>query len=191
MEPVFVDGERAGTVTMTLEAFADTIVPGEKRFPGDRAIAGVSTGGGAVAAGALDLLSHPAGGLAEALENLAVALDGHAVAYADQRGLMLDSVVPPFVSLPYKHRVDLILILCAAGHPERQLWVNLATFSNMAFDSGAHLNTVDALAAGHPGLLTIGFAKPNKDGFWRFPDFSYRRPLAKPHPNTTPSGSPE
>ena len=35
----------------------------------------------------------------------------------------------------------------------------------------------------HPGLATIGFPAPNKNGVWRFPKFSYRRILAKPHPN--------
>ena len=42
------DAER----TLVLEAFADTIIPGEKRTPDDRAVAGASVGGGAVAAGA-------------------------------------------------------------------------------------------------------------------------------------------
>ena len=51
------------TSSITLEAYADTIVPGEKRWPGDRAIAGVSTGGGAVTGGALDLLRWDATGI--------------------------------------------------------------------------------------------------------------------------------
>ncbi|HYS37141.1 MAG TPA: DUF5987 family protein, partial [Pseudonocardiaceae bacterium] len=45
---------------MTLEAWADTIIPGEKRWPDDRAIAGVSTGGGSVAAGAIEVLQTDA-----------------------------------------------------------------------------------------------------------------------------------
>lgn len=175
---------------MTLEAFADTIVPGQKRSPDDRAIAGVSTDGGAVAAGALELLETPAGGLAAVLGDLARALNGHATAYAAEQGLTLDDEVPPFVALPYRHRAALILRLTGRDHPERQLWVNLAVFSNMAFDSAAHMSTVDALAAGHPGLMTLGFAPPGPDNLWRFPDYSYRRPLANLHPATTPSGSP-
>jgi hypothetical protein len=63
-------------------------------------------------------------------------------------------------------------------------------FSNMAWDTGGYMHTVDALAAGHPGLLTLGFAPPDADGLWRFPNYSYGRPLAQIHPNTTPSGSP-
>jgi len=176
--------------TMTLEAFADTIVPGEKRSPDDRAIAGVATGGGAVAAGALDLLATPAGGLAPVLGDLAAALNGHAQTYATERGMVLDASVPPFVALAFEHRAAMVQSLTAPRHPERQLWVNLATFSNMAFDSAAHLSTTEALATGHPGLMTIGFAPPNADGLWRFPDSSYRRKLADPHPATTASGSP-
>ena len=45
----------------------------------------------------------------------------------------------------------------------------LALFSNMAFDSAAHRHTTEALAAGHPGLLTLGFAEPDADGLWRLP----------------------
>jgi len=49
---------------------------------------------------------------------------------------------------------------------------------------------VDALKAGHPGLLALGYQLPDADGLWRFPKFSYRRKLAELHPDTTPSGSP-
>jgi hypothetical protein len=177
--------------TMTLEAFADTIMPGEKRFPGDHAIAGVSEGGGAVAAGAIAMMELPAGGLAPALAELARVLNGHARQFAEDRGTDLDESVPPFVALAYDQRAALVLALTKPGNPGRQLWANLATFSNMAFDTAGHMSTHDALAAGHPGLVTMGFAPPNPDGLWRFPKFSYRRALASLHPNTTASGSPE
>ncbi|CAL9401911.1 MULTISPECIES: DUF5987 family protein [unclassified Streptomyces] len=173
----------------TLEAFADTIVPGEKRNPDDRAVAGATSGPGAVAAGALELLQNPATGLAESLEDLAHALNGHAVALAAQRAISLDPEVPPFVALSFADRTGLVTALTAPGHPERDLWVSLALFSNMAFDTGAHLHTTEAMAAGHPGLAAMGFAAPDPDGLWRFPDFSYGRPLARLHPDTTPSGS--
>jgi hypothetical protein len=175
---------------MTLEAFADTILPGEKRGPDDRAIAGVSTGGGAVAAGAIEVLHTEAGGLAPALPHLVSSLNGHAEAYAAEHGLTLDDDVPPFVALASEHRIALVDRLCKPGHPEKQIWVNLAVFSNMAFDTAVHLSTPEALAAGHPGLTQIGFRKPDADGIWRFPDYSYHRQLAQPHPDTTPSGSP-
>jgi enediyne biosynthesis protein E8 len=176
--------------TLTLEAFADTIIPGEKRFPGDRAIAGVSEGGGAVAAGALELLETPATGVTAGLAPLSEMLNGHATRYAEAAGLVLDDSVPAFVALEYTDRAALILELVAPGHPERDGWVLLVMFSNMAYDIAAHLHTTDAIKAGHPGLLSMGFAKPDDDGLWRFSDYSYGRQLATPHPATTESGSP-
>jgi hypothetical protein len=175
----------------TLEAFADTIVPGVKRFPDDRAIAGVCEEPGAVEAGALELLADPATGVAMGLVPLSGALNGHAGAYAERAGLTLDDGVPPFVALDYDDRAALIGELTAWGNPERDGWVLLAMFSNMAFDTAAHRSTADALADGHPGLLLMGITKPDPDGLWRFPDFSYGREFAKRHPNTTESGSPE
>jgi len=175
---------------MTLEAFADTIIPGEKRSPDDFAIAGVSSGGGAVAAGAIELLEWPATGITEGLGSLSELLNGHARAYADENDLELDESVPSFVSLAFEHRTALVERLTTPGHPEKEGWVLLALFSNMAFDSAAHMSTADAILAGHPGLLTMGFAKPDADGLWRFPRYSYGRVLAEPHPSTTTSGSP-
>ncbi|GAA3795757.1 DUF5987 family protein [Sphaerisporangium flaviroseum] len=175
---------------MTLEAFADTIIPGEKRSPDDRAVAGVSTGGGAVAAGALELLRWDATGVSEALGDFASSLDDHARAYAAERGLDLDGSVPPFVALAFEDRTALVERLTTPGHPEKALWVSLALFSNMAYDSAAHMHTADAIAAGHPGLIALGIEKPDPDGLWRFPEYSYGRPLARLHPDTTPSGSP-
>lgn len=175
---------------MTLEAFADTIVPGEKRSPDDEAIAGAAVGGGAVAAGAVELLETPATGLAPALGNFARSLNEHARAYASQHGLDLTPSLPPFVALPFPHRTALVGTLTAPGHPEREAWVSVALFSNMAFDTAAHMHTVDAIAAGHPGLAAMGFARPGTDGLWRFPDYSYGRKLASLHPGTTSTGSP-
>jgi hypothetical protein len=181
--------ERA-TRTATLEAFADTIVPGVRRWPDDRAVAGVSADGGAVAAGAIELLESHAPGISAGLDPLSQSLNGHARAYAEEHGLPPDNTVPEFVALSYEHRVALLQRLLTPGHPEKDGWVLLALFSNMAYDSAAHMSTVDALAAGHPGLLAMGFTPPDPDGLWRFPRFSYGRKLAEPHPNTTPSGSP-
>ncbi len=176
--------------TMTLEAFADTIIPGEKRWPDDRAIAGISEGGGAVAAGAIAVLNTEAGGLAPALPDLAAALNNHATTYASEHDLVLDDTVPPFVALESPDRIALVGKLCSWECPERQIWVNLAVFSNMAFDTAGHMSTTEALAQGHPGLLATGFRKPDTDGLWRFPVHSYGRQLAQHHPDTTPSGSP-
>ena len=179
------------TETMTLEAFADTIIPGEKRSPDDRAIAGVSEGGGSVAAGALQLLHDPAAGVEAGLPYLAQALNGHAQAYAAENGIELDDSVPPFVALEYDDRAAIVLKLTAPGHPEKDGWVLLALFSNMAYDLAPHMRTAEALEQGHPGLTAMEFKKPNEDGLWRFPEYTYGQELAKRHPNTTESGSPE
>jgi enediyne biosynthesis protein E8 len=182
-----VPSDTADELTMTLEAFADTIVPGEKRSPDDRAIAGVAEGGGAVVAGAVELLHTDAAGVREGLPNLVVMLNGHAREYAAKHGVELDDDVPPFVSFDYDQRVALISELVAPGHPEKDGWVALALFSNMAFDTGAHMPTSEAIAKNHPGLVSMGFFMPDEDGLWRFPQSSYGRPLARLHPNTSPT----
>jgi enediyne biosynthesis protein E8 len=174
---------------MTLEAFADTIIPGEKRGPDDVAVAGAAAGPGAVAAGAMEMLETPATGLTEDLDVLVHDLNEHARRYAAECELTLDADLPPFVALSFADRSALVAALTAPGHPEKEIWVLLAVFSTMAFDSAAHMHTADAIAAGHPGLAAIGIGAPDADGLWRFPDFSYRRPLAKLHPNTNASGS--
>ncbi|MFG2062438.1 DUF5987 family protein [Micromonospora sp. NPDC048871] len=175
---------------MVLEAYADTILPGQKRWPGDRAVAGVSPDGGAVAAGALLTLRSEEGGMAPALDTLADRLDEHAQEYAAETGLDLDPTVPAFVSLDYPDRIRLVQRLTDPTHPEREAWTGLAMFSVIAFDAAAHSHTEEALAAGHVGLNIIGFRRPGPDGLWRFDTYSYGRQLARPHPDTTPSGSP-
>lgn len=188
MQPSSPDGQ--WDRTMTLEAFADTIVPGEKRSPDDVAIAGASSGAGAVQAGALEVLAHPATGIGGSLDYLAGALNQHAAAYAAELGLALDPDLPAFVALTYEQRAGLVQRLTTPGHPEKDGWVLLALFSNMAFDSAPHRHTAEALADGHPGLLAMGLTPPDPDGLWRFPHYSYGRQLASPHPDTTASGSP-
>lgn len=173
-----------------IEAFADTIIPGEKRSPDDVAIAGVARGGGAVAAGALDVLLMPEGGMAAMVGDLADALNAHATAFAGEHGREVDGALPPFVALSYADRRALVGALTTPGHPEKEMWTGVALMCNMAFDTAAHLHTVDALAAGHPGLTAMRFADPDADGLWRFPAYSYGRALAELHPDTTPSGSP-
>jgi enediyne biosynthesis protein E8 len=176
--------------TMTLEAFADTFVPGEKRYAGDRAIAGAAPGPGAVAAGAIELLETPATGVAEGLDGAVATLNAHAAAWAAARRLELDPALPPFPALEYADRRGLLTELTAPGHPEKDIWILVALFCFMAFDTAAHMHTADAIATGHPGLALMGFAKPGDDGLWRFGDYSYGRQLARVHPDTTPIGNP-
>ncbi|MFJ8197176.1 DUF5987 family protein [Streptomyces sp. NPDC096152] len=190
-----MNGEAAGDDlaeyrTLTLEAYADTIVPGEKRGPGDRSVAGAAPGGGAVAAGALELLHWDATGISGDLDTLADLLNDHARRYAAHASIEPDTSVPPFVALEFADRVALVQQLTRPGHPEKDLWVLLALFSNMAYDSAAHRNTAEALAEGHPGLTALGIPRPDTDGLWRFKVPGYGRELARLHPDTTPSGSP-
>lgn len=183
--------ELDASAVMTLEAYADTIIPGERRGPDDRAVAGAADGGGAVASGAVVLLASAEGGLGGMLDALVDGLNDHATRYAAEAGLPPDPSVPPFVALDFAHRTTLAALLMARGHPEQELWVSLAMFSVMAWDTAAATHTTEALAAGHPGLTTMRFASSDADGLWRFPEFSYRRALAPIHPHTTPSGDPE
>jgi enediyne biosynthesis protein E8 len=176
--------------TMTLEAFADTFVPGEKRSPDDVTIAGVAPGPGAVEAGAIELLETPATGVADGLDDIVITLNDHASSYAAEHDITLDAAVPPFVGLDYEHRSALMRVLTAPDNPEKEFWVLTALFCFMAFDTAAHMDTVRALEEGHPGLIAMGFAKPDPDGLWRFPDYSYGRQLARKHPDTTPNGDP-
>ena len=175
---------------MTLEAFADTIIPGEKRRPDDYAVAGVSEGGGAVEAGALVVLEDPASGVAAGLPYLAQSLNQHAQNYAQEHGIEANPELPAFVALSYEDRAEIVAALTRPGHPERDGWVLLALFSNMAFDIAPHRHTLEAMEEGHPGLTALGLSKPDPDGLWRFTDFSYGRQLANSRPDTDPSGSP-
>jgi hypothetical protein len=176
--------------TQTLEAWADTIVPGEKRSASDVAIAGAAPGPSAVVAGALDVLTMPEVGLATLLPGLATLLNVQATTYALSAGLLLNPTLPAFVALPFAHRTSLAATLLTPGRADHSYWVLLATLSSWAFDIGGAQSTVTALKSGHPGLAWIGFPAPNADGVWRFPNFSYRRQLAVPSPRTTTSGSP-
>ncbi|GAA3125802.1 hypothetical protein GCM10020254_86480 [Streptomyces goshikiensis] len=137
-----------------------------------------------------ELLRWDATGIHDGLEDLADLVNGHAGTYAADAGLTLDGAVPPFVALAYEDRVALIQELTTPGHPEKDFWVLLSLFCNMAFDSAAHLHTAQAIEDGHPGLEAMGITKPDADGLWRFQDFGYGRQLADLHPATTLSGSP-
>ena len=185
-DPVLVDGATAGT----MEAFADTVVPGAKRSTGDHAVAGAAAGPGAVHAGALALLTMPELGVAALLPGMALLLNGQATAYAVGHGIWLPWDRPPFVGLAFVHRTALLHRLVSPDAVDRPLWIVLAFLAGLAFDTAAHLHTADAARSGHPGLGWLGFPPPGPDGLWRFDQFSYRRALARPHPATSPSGSP-
>lgn len=180
----------AALVDPTLEAFADTLIPGEKRHPGDRAVAGAADGPGAVQAGAVELLHFPPAGVAPAIAGVAAGLSARAVAYALEHRIALDPTVAPWVSLDFEQRTDLAVRLLGGTDPDRALWEAVGALVFLAFHTAGHLPTAMAVRDGHPGLASIGFPQPDADGLWRFPDHSYRRPLARPHPATTTGGHP-
>jgi hypothetical protein len=191
--PLITDGTPAGAEDIdriTLEAWSDTIVPGEKRSATDRAIAGACAGPGAVQAGVWDLMNDPDVGLAPALAALVALLNTQATGYALTHHLRLDVTVPPFVALPFAARTALALQLLNPKRVDQLLWYALAAIPMLAFHTAAQLDTAAAVRAGHPGLAWIQFPMPDADGLWRFPDFSYRLALADLHPATTSTGNP-
>lgn len=183
-------GTTSDTVTTTLEAFSDTLIPGQKRYDGDHAVAGVVHGPGAVQAGAVDLMWFPAAAIGPALPALAATLNARATSYALQHRRTLDPTLPAFVALPFADRTGLCLELLDPATPDYLAWWALAAMPFLAFNTAGHLHTAYAVRAGHPGLRAIGFPRPDRDGLWRFPHFSYRRRLAQSYPHTTGKGSP-
>lgn len=179
-----------GIARSTLEAWSDTIVPGEKRDASDRAIAGACAGPGAVQAGVWDLMNDPDVGLAPALPAFVTLVNTAAAEYAIQHRVRIDPTAPPFVALPFAHRTALALELLNPTRADQLLWYALAAIAVLAFHTAAQLDTAAAVRAGHPGLAWIGFPLPDADDLWRFSDFSYRRALAQLHPATTATGNP-
>ncbi|MER5916182.1 DUF5987 family protein [Streptomyces sp. NPDC001982] len=176
--------------TQTLGAFADTLVPGEIRFSGDRVCAGAVTGPGAVQAGVIDVMNSPQLPLAPLLPAIAALLDARAVAYAAVRLIWLSPSRPPFVDLSFSHRTNLVSGLFGSDDIDQPVWQVLSLMVGIAFDTAGQFDTGPALTRGHPGLAWLHFPTPDPDGLWRFANFSYGRPLAALHPATTPSGSP-
>lgn len=174
----------------TLEAWSDTIVPGERRTHDDRAVAGAAKGPGAVQAGAWRLLNDPEVGLGPGLPALSAALNAEAVTQAARAGLVLDPTVPPFVALPFRHRTALAVRLLGGSGRDQVVWYALAALAMLAFHTAAHLDTVEAVRRGHPGLAWLRFPAPDADGLWRYEHFSYRRRLARRHARTTRAGHP-
>jgi hypothetical protein len=174
----------------TLEAFADTVVPGAKRSAGDRVVAGATPGPGAVEAGAWDLYNDPDVGIAIALPGLVAAINTEAATYALTHRIPLDVRVPPFVALDFASRTAVVDQLLRGSGTVQLLWYAAAAMAMLAFHTAGHLDTATAVRARHPGLAWLGFPEPDPDGIWRFADFSYRSALADPHPLTTSTGNP-
>jgi hypothetical protein len=171
-------------MTQTLEAYADTLIPGEKRFQADRAIAGVVSGAGAVQAGAIEMLNFPPVGFQPALPGLALGIDVLALLYAVTHKIALDPTVPPFVALDFASRTALLVEILDGDGPVQAALSGLAAVCFVAYHTAGYLPTAVAIRHGHPGLAAIGFPPPDRDGVWRFPEFSYRRVLALAHPDS-------
>ncbi|HEX3706965.1 MAG TPA: DUF5987 family protein [Mycobacteriales bacterium] len=190
-DPIGLLGTTSDPETLTIEAVADTLIPGEKRFPSDVAIAGVARGAGAVQAGALEFMRFHGTGIGAAVPAFAVAVNAEAVAYAAEHGKIPDLTLPPFVGLHYNDRKAMLDgLLNSGGGDETLLWFALAGLVFLSYHTAGYLSTADAVRQGHPGLKAIGFPMPDRDGLWRFPHFSYRRKLARIHPHTTTAGQP-
>lgn len=174
----------------TLEAFADTLIPGEKRTPEDRTVAGAASGPGAVHAGAVDCIYFPPAAIGTVAPALAAGLNLRAMDYAGRNQVPLDPTVPPFVALDFDQRTELCVHILDGDDPDQPLWEALAAIVFLAYHTAGHLPTAEAVRSGHPGLAAIGFPAPDDDGLWRFPTFSYGRTLASPHPGATAKGHP-
>ncbi|WP_369268646.1 DUF5987 family protein [Streptomyces sp. R11] len=175
---------------LTLEAFADTQIPGERRFAGDAAVAGAVSGPGAVQAGVIKTLASDELRLAPLLPEIAALLNARALAYATAHLILLPITFPPFVGLPFQHRTALVGDLLGHENPDRSIWQMISLLTSLAFDTAAHIDTRQAVTTHHPGLTWLGFPPPGPDGLWRFTDYSYGKALAALHPATTASGSP-
>ncbi|MFJ7305902.1 DUF5987 family protein [Streptomyces sp. NPDC099088] len=173
-----------------MEAYADTLIPGERRYPGDRPIAGAVDGPGAVQAGALQVLTLPQLSLAPLLPDIAALLNARAFAFAASHLILLPPSLPAIVGMSFTHRTAFVRGLFGTDEPDRLIWQLLSLLIYLSFDTAAHQDTVQAMETHHPGLVWLGFPPPDPDGLWRYVDYSYGTALAALHPTTTDSGSP-
>jgi hypothetical protein len=156
----------------TLQAFADTIIPGRRASRTDlgdaidpRAIAGVDSLPGAVEADSLRLFHDPLIGF-DALEAPFLAdLSGHALAVGGG----------PFLLLPFEQRVQTVLSGLDFGNPTRTLWEAAAAVPFTAFcGAGEHPIGTSQNASGY---RVMGYPGAAPDGYQR--DYSYGRPLSR------------
>jgi hypothetical protein len=153
----------------TLQAFADTILPGRPATTTDlgneihpQAIAGVDTLPGAVEADTLALYHHPLTGF-DALEGPFLGL--LSAAALAQGG--------DFLSLSFDRRVAAVVGGLSFGNPARVVWEAAAAVPFTAFCAAALV--VNATAAKASGYRVMGLPGIAPKGY---SDFSYRRVLA-------------
>jgi hypothetical protein len=157
----------------TLQALADTLVPGRKAARTDlgdpidpRSIAGVDTLPGAVEADALRLYHDPLIGFDALEEPFLADLSARSLAVGGN---------PAFLLLPYEKRVQVALDGLDFSNPTRTLWEAAAAVPFTAFCGAAEHPTGTSQNASGYGVMGYPGAAPN--GYQT--DFSYGRPLSK------------
>jgi hypothetical protein len=161
----------------TLQAFADTLIPGKKATRTDlgseihsKAIAGADPEPGAVQADSLLLYHHPLIGFD--------AVEAAFLADLEARSLLR---LGQFIDLPFEKRVAVCVDGLSASNPTAQVWqlaaaVPFAAFLCTATQQNATIDQSSGLQVmGFPGIAPNGYA-----------DFSYRRALSS---ERTPTGS--
>jgi hypothetical protein len=154
----------------TLQAFADTLIPGRRAERTDlgseihpKAIAGVHHEPGAVQADALLLYHHPLIGFDAVEPAFLSELQARSLPRGGQ-----------FLDLPFVKRVEVCVEGLGAANPSVQLWelaaaVPFAAFLLAATQTNATIDTASGYQVmGHPGTAREGYA-----------DFSYRRRLSR------------
>jgi hypothetical protein len=161
----------------TLQAFADTMIPGRKTLRTDLgnevdplAIAGAHSEPGAVQADALLLYHDPLIGFD--------ALEPAFLTELESRSLLRGG---EFLTLPFDRRVAVCIDGLDASNPSVQVWEAAAAVPFVAFlivgtQKNATIDTACGLQVmGHPGVAPQGYA-----------DFSYKKKLSR---ERTPNGS--
>jgi len=159
----------------TLQAFADTMIPGKKVTRTDlgnevhpKAIAGAHPEPGAVQADALLLYHHPLIGFD--------VVEAAFLADLEARSLLR---LGQFIDLPFAKRVAVCLDGLSPSNPTAQVWelaaaVPFAAFLCTATQKNATIDKSSGLqVTGHPGIAPNGYA-----------DFSYRRALSSERTTT-------
>jgi enediyne biosynthesis protein E8 len=155
---------------VSLQAFADTIIPGRRATRTDlghriepRAIAGVDNRPGAVEADALALYRHPLTGF-DALEpNFLADLEARSLRFG--RG---------FVGLDFERRVAVCKAGLAFSNPARVIWEAAAAVPFTAFCAAALIPEQTAAKASGYRVMGLPGAAPRG-----YRSFSYRRKLAR------------
>jgi hypothetical protein len=156
----------------TLQAFADTLLPGRKARTTDlgdpidpRAIAGVDSEPGAVEADSLRLYHDPLIGFDALAAPFLADLSVRSLAVAKNE----------FLLLTYPQRVKVALAGLDFGNPTRTLWEAAAAVPFEAFcGAGEHAIGTSANASGY---RVMGYPGAAPNGYQR--DFSYGRPMSR------------